>query len=183
MIKFTTQAGQLSIRGSDLDANFNYLRPLVSSQYGVNQTEAGWSLDIFPAFPEKLREPCVLGYMNGELGWYPLSLLEDPPPREADAPSEVDNTVTPDETEPEQIGDPVMIVYWNGNLSHSFMKLSEFIDAINKSEFGHEETVEAFNKILEAYTETTEKTWAIRTVERCDGKRMDVFGTDWYDPE
>lgn len=182
MNKFTTKVGSSNIKARDLDANFDSLRPLVSSQYGITQTSAGWQLDIFPAFPENVRTPCALGYINGEMGWYPLELFQDPPPAEADTFAEIDNTVPEEEPEDNSIPDPVMIMYYKENTRSLFVKLSEFISTINASEFGPEETTAAFNQILAAYTSTTGREWAIRTVERCDGKRMDVFGTDWYTP-
>lgn len=194
-IQFSLQKGAFSIRGSDLDTNFRGLQPLPSNQYGVNQTEAGWTLDIFPPVPEQATEPLIYGVVNGELGWYPLEVIEEPPPQETGEedqppPGPDPDNPAPDPDDPPALGAPIMAMYFGDTEEqkvnqYQFVPLSQYLSTVNESTeegSGHEENVSAFEKFLDAYTETTGREWAIRTVERCDGKRMDLFGTDWYDP-
>lgn len=69
MIKFSGQKGATSIRGRDLDANFSRLQPVPNGTYGINQSDAGWSLNIFPAFPATASTALYLTYIGGSLQW------------------------------------------------------------------------------------------------------------------
>lgn len=110
LVEFQGQVGTkdaFSIRARDLDGNFRRLKPLTNGQYGINETQDGWSLSIFPAYPETISASAAyfLSYGENGLQWSESAIA--PPP-----------TGTPG--------------------------------------------------------------W--RLVERCDGKQMYVWGTEWADP-
>lgn len=75
MIKFEPKIGQTSIKARDLDRNFARVQPLQNGQYGINQTEDGWSLNIFPPFPEIATEALALTYTGGAIQWRSLGEL------------------------------------------------------------------------------------------------------------
>ncbi len=58
-----------------LDDNFSRLRPLQqdgdSKQYAVTETPQGWSLTIFPPYPDSGLH--VLGIKDGKIQWIPTT--------------------------------------------------------------------------------------------------------------
>lgn len=77
MIKFEPQIGQTSIKARDLDRNFARVQPIQNGQYGINQTEEGWSLNIFPPFPNEATQALALTYTGGSLQWRSLAQVAD----------------------------------------------------------------------------------------------------------
>lgn len=119
LVEFQGQVGTknaFAIRAKDLDGNFRRLKPLTNGQYGINETEAGWSLNIFPAYPAQATETLALTYSGGSLQW---------------------------------------------------RSLDEFI---SESEVGN-------GGVIPPPPPSGTPGW--RQVERCDGKTMYVWGTEW----
>lgn len=74
LVEFQGQVGTrdaFAIRARDLDSNFRKLKPQTNGQYGINETIDGWSLNIFPAYPEEAEETQAffLSYIGGALEW------------------------------------------------------------------------------------------------------------------
>jgi hypothetical protein len=90
--KFKEQAAQKGsdytappyrIRGSDLDENFNMVKPKshVGSgpdvPYRVSESDQGWEL-VFPWWPPPQEGTWVLGVINGTIDWIPTEECEEP---------------------------------------------------------------------------------------------------------
>lgn len=135
MIKFDSQRGATSIRGRDLDANFSRLQPIPNGTYGIKQSEAGWSLDILPAFPAQSSAALYLTYTAGSLQW-----------RAAETPGS--GTISPTAISP-------------GPNNSLFTTISGAATWSAPPPSGTPEWIE---------------------VERCDGQRMYVWGTEWENP-
>jgi hypothetical protein len=75
LFKFASEAGSTSIKADALDFNFSKLRPLNNTgyprHYALTETPEGWSMTIFPAFPQGTGALHVLGIQNGQLRWVP----------------------------------------------------------------------------------------------------------------
>jgi hypothetical protein len=164
LVRFANQKGATSIRADDLDSNFARLQPISNDgparTYAINFTPNGWTLTLYP---EILREALPQLPTNAGSDIYLLASvnngyvwvnLEDILPSEP--PASGDYVLTA------QNGEQVWVStqdFFNNYLS----KL----------------TAEDFNSLLGSiYGET----FALRTVERCDGKQMKLLGTDWYTP-
>jgi hypothetical protein len=69
---FVAETGSPTISAKALDENFSKLKPLRQDgsprQYGVTETKDGWSLTIFPPFPNS-DALHVLGVQDGVLQW------------------------------------------------------------------------------------------------------------------
>lgn len=137
LVEFQGQVGTkdaFAIRARDLDGNFRRLKPLPNGQYGINETLHGWSLDIFPAYPETVSASAVhfLSYGADGLQWLDGTSL-------------------------------------TGGISASGITANAHLVA------------DGADNTTWAYPPSGEPDW--RLVERCDGKQMYVWGTDWFDPE
>lgn len=75
LFQFTTEAGSPTIPAAALDSNFAKLRPLQQSgyprHYALTETPQGWTMTIFPQFPQAAGGLHVLGIQNGQLRWVP----------------------------------------------------------------------------------------------------------------
>lgn len=74
LFKFQSQVGggdAYAIRARQLDDNFSRVQPVPNGQYGINETSNGWSLNIFPPYPEEATETQAffLSYVNGAMEW------------------------------------------------------------------------------------------------------------------
>jgi hypothetical protein len=73
--KFANDAGATSISADALDFNFKKLSPLPTGgyprHYALTATPDGWSMTIFPQFPQSSGGLHVLGIQNGQLRWVP----------------------------------------------------------------------------------------------------------------
>jgi len=187
MIKFAQQKGATTIRGDDLDKNFSKVQPKISSQYGLQADDSGWELEIFPAFPENQTEPCCLTFVNGDMNWLPVSLLQDDiPPIEPTsnapynpAPRDPDEPFEP----PTGLGFPQMSMFWSENKNSEIVNFAAFMEAHGQGdEPRYDILVTALQVILNAYSEEDTEgytNFGVKTIQRCDGKTMKVFGSDW----
>jgi hypothetical protein len=78
LIEFARQVGTrdaFAIRARDLDNNFRRLRPKTNGTYGLNEMSDGWSLNIFPAFPEETTVAQALTLQDGALSWTDAEVL------------------------------------------------------------------------------------------------------------
>jgi hypothetical protein len=71
-------ADATAIRARELDENFRRVTPIANGQYGINETSAGWHLNIFPAFPISTTDNVYLVYQAGSMQWKPLPFVESP---------------------------------------------------------------------------------------------------------
>lgn len=77
LVKFQSQRGAKSIKGSDLDQNFARVSPKPPSgqkiRYRISETPSGWQLYIIPELPPytNLSGTYVLGCRGGTLVWLP----------------------------------------------------------------------------------------------------------------
>ena len=75
--KFSEDAGAATISAKALDFNFKKLSPLATGgyprHYAMSFTEDGWSMTIFPQFPQASGALHVLGIQNGQLRWVPTT--------------------------------------------------------------------------------------------------------------
>jgi hypothetical protein len=127
LIEFSAQVGTrdaFAIRARDLDSNFRKLRPQTNGTYGINETGDGWSLNIFPVFPEESTVAQALTLQEGALAWTAFST----------------STISPG-------GEGSLYVTVSGSAQWSQSPPSG--------------------------------TPAWMQVERCDGKTMYVWGTEW----
>jgi hypothetical protein len=147
LVKFQHQVGASSIRARDLDANFERLQPVPNGTYGVNQTEQGWSLNIFPAYPESVAQALYLTYTGGGLQWRSIEQNEGVPP----------GTISP------------------GAISPGSLPVTTISPGANGSLLITEDNTARWS--LPPPTGTP----AWRAVERCDGKIMYVWATEWED--
>lgn len=75
LFKFQNEVGSATLPAAALDANFAKLKPLQQTgyprQYALTETPQGWSITIFPAFPQTSGALHVLGIQNGQMRWVP----------------------------------------------------------------------------------------------------------------
>lgn len=74
LYQFQQQVGTrdaFAIRARQLDENFRKLQPQSNGTYGINESPNGWSLNIFPPFPEEpeASQTYFLSYIGGGLQW------------------------------------------------------------------------------------------------------------------
>ena len=74
LYQFQQQVGTrdaFAIRARQLDENFRKLQPQSNGTYGINESPNGWSLNIFPPFPEEVEETQAyfLSYTGGGVEW------------------------------------------------------------------------------------------------------------------
>jgi len=193
LVRFANQKGARAIRADDLDSNFARLQPISNDgparTYAINATPNGWTLTLYP---EILREifpelPINTGsdiYLLASVdnGYLWINLTDILP----SAPPESGNYVLT-----AQNGSQVWVVledFFDNVLSDPEVRsaldaiIAEYIeDNLDTliTEYLNKRTPEQFNEIL---TNIYGETFALRTVERCDGQRMKILGTDWYTP-
>lgn len=175
MIKFEPKIGQTSIKARDLDRNFARVQPIQNGQYGINQTEEGWSLNIFPPFPEIATEALALTYTGGAMQWRSLGQLVDESeggdgggtigggPQVPDVEELVVQTYEPSLTPEEPAVD-------------GYKTLVDLLDTLTD-----EQKLTIINNWL-AQIAADDGGIGVREIERCDGQRMKVLGTVWYSP-
>lgn len=76
LYKFQSQVGTQdaqAIRARQLDENFSRLQPQSNGTYGINETANGWSLNIFPTYPQTATQALYLAYTGGSLQWRSIS--------------------------------------------------------------------------------------------------------------
>lgn len=179
LVEFQGQVGTknaFAIRAKDLDGNFRRLKPLTNGQYGINETEAGWSLDIFPAYPAQTTETLALTYSGGTLQWRSLGEFVDESeggngggtigsgPQVPNVDELVVQTVEPSILNPEEPA------------AENYRTLVELLDTLTD-----EQKLTIINNWLSQIA-AEDGGISVREVERCDGQRMKVLGTVWYSP-
>lgn len=120
LYQFQAQVGgsdAYAIRARQLDENFARLQPQTDGTYSINEGPNGWTLKIFPEYPQTIQGAGVLSFVNGGLQWVKAQELK---------------TTAQD--------------------------------------------------VLDSFDTNGRGPLDLREVERCDGKRMLVLGTEWYDP-
>ena len=197
LVRFTNQKGARAIRADDLDSNFARLQPISKDgparTYAINATPNGWTLTLYPEimreiFPELPTNAgadiYLLASVNNGYIWISLAdILPSEPPESGAyvltaqngtqvwvALSEFFDDVLDDPQVREQLDaiiEQAIVAYLDANLDGY---IEEYLES---------RTPEQFNALLSTiYGET----FALRTVERCDGKRMKLLATDWYTP-
>jgi hypothetical protein len=213
LVKFETQRGATSIKGRDLDFNFQRLQPIGNGTYGINQSNNGWSLDIFPAYPATATQALYLAYTGGSMQWRPVENVAagaitagaiSPGPNgslfvteagAADWSDSLSGIVTGD-------GNTFSVATIGAGLSFDNNTLSVTLSAGSATGGGIPGTAispgslpatalaPGPNGSLFITADNTAQwsdappsgTPAWRQVERCDGKRMYVWGTEWAAP-
>jgi hypothetical protein len=181
LVRFVNQKGARAIRADDLDGNFARLQPISNDgparKYAINATPNGWTLtlypemlrEIFPALPTNAgADIYLLGSVNNGYIWVRLKdILPSEPPTSGDYVFTAQN------------GTQVWVLlsdFFNNVVDDPEVAaaLDEFI-----GDYLNSRTPSEFNSILSTiYGESFD----LRTVERCDGKRMKLLATDWYTP-
>lgn len=132
-----------SIKAKQLDDNFAMLQPKSNGTYGLDEKADGWTLNIFPAFPQKVEKPVALVYNGSKAG-----------------------------TESAPINTSQVGLQWVTIAAGYFNTGSVTANAHFVANGG--------GGAFWTYPPYGEPAW--REVERCDGKKMWVWATEWADP-
>jgi len=209
LVRFANQKGARAIRADDLDSNFARLQPISNDgparTYAINATPNGWTLtlypeimkEIFPELPTNAGEDIyLLASVNNGYIWVNLTdiLPSEPPASGAYVLTAQDGLqvwVSFEDFFDEVLNDPqvaqqlneiinqAIADYLEANLDQLIADyLAANLDGLIE-DYLESRTPEQFNSLLSTiYGET----FALRTVERCDGQRMKLLATDWYTP-
>lgn len=152
LIKFAAQKGAKFIKADDLDKNFAMLQPKDNGTYSINESAEGWDLSIFPKYPKSMKTLHFLVYN----------------------PQKIQNSDR-----------DIKGLQW---ITRFFLNAVDFLLSYKNDNT----TPEPQGAVLVAtgngrvqWTESAAPplppsgTAEWRQVERCDGKRMYVWGTDW----
>lgn len=179
MIKFASQAGASSIRGRDLDANFSRLQPVSNGQYGISQSDEGWSLNILPTFPTSSTAALYLTYTGGSLQW--RSLQETASSVSAiSAPS----SVLPSAISPGPNGALLATIsatpQWTAAGANTSVMVTNPVGNAAWTAAGSNGSLFVVESGAPKWSSPPPSgTPGWRQVERCDGQRMYVWGTAW----
>jgi hypothetical protein len=197
LVRFANQKGARAIRADDLDGNFARLQPISNDgparTYAINATPNGWTLtlypeimrEIFPELPTNAGEDIyLLASVNNGYIWVRLAdILPSEPPESGDYVLTAQNGtqvwVALSEFFDDVLDDPQVREQLDAIIEQAIADYLEAnLDGLIE-DYLESRTPAQFNSILSAiYGET----FALRTVERCDGQRMKLLATDWYTP-
>lgn len=179
LFKFTAQVGTqeaFSIRARALDENFERLQPLPNGTYGIDQTPQGWSLRIFPSYPtQETSAAYYLTLSGGSLRWTTAEDASEETKPTAESPITAPGAVDGGAISPDApITTPGAV---NGSaISAGTLPPLALAPGANGS------LLVTANNAAQWSGAPPSGTADWRQVERCDGQRMYVWGTEWAAP-
>lgn len=175
LYKFQSQVGgkdAYAIRARQLDENFARLQPQSNGTYGINETANGWSLEIFPALPSLSRRLLCLVYVGGALQWRSIEDIAN------DSQGSDNNPFDPTPPDAQEL----VFVVWRPSENENEPAVEDYLSIQGViDELTDEQKLQIINALL-AVLDEEHGGVGLREIERCDGKRMKVLGTLWYDP-
>ena len=151
LIKIAAQKGSKFIKADDLDKNFAMLTPKTNGTYGINESSDGYDLNILPKYPDKMQSLHFLVYN-------PAKIVNS------------DKDIKGLQWIAKFLLNAVDFLL-SINTDKSAVKRGAVLAAVGNGRVEWIVPPEGLQELNISWQE----------VERCDGKKMYVLGTEWAD--